>query len=1128
MNVKTLKRLKITASAVLLAGLFTLSASIIYFGKTTAAAANFKENERMKGLILPTEQQYDYKDWKQTTIDYLNYMLDDGNTYSASNGDKGGYMDEIRTKKIGRYTTAGNVNTYFSETGNQTWGIPSYIGSALSDSESGEGINVLAAVMSGGLVGLDMTSHTSGSKTDFNYVKGAVDYYQAGGDKVVLNKGQGAATGTTFWYELLPGVLFSVIAAQFPTEQSYTYDIVTESARSWYKAVVGMGGASADFRHTAYKLSTNEVFDGSWTEPDAAAGMAYILYSAYSLNKDIPGTYASVAEIEQFRQGAVWSMNYLEKINFSPFYEVLTFLAPYLAARMNAELQTNYNVAKMLAWTLDGSSAVRGGWGMVTENWGSAYTSGLMGSLTDGGGYAFAMNTFDAMMGFAPMVKYDTRFAQDIAKWVLCVSQSARQYYPEMYTNDGVVNTYYGKEVWNGNNQSGKWITQTDPKAEFIPYEGLRKSQRKVVYTSSGGRTTAWNTAFQPYASGDSYTFNWNGHTDYGLYGASHVGLFGATIRETNVSRIIETDLDALDIFNNTGGIRFRMYFNPYTTAKNVTVDVASGGNKLYDTIEKQFMTTVSGGANALSFNLSAGQTAILAEIPSGKTVTKSGSTYTCDGTFIAQERGSVDMTLYKTGTNDKISDGANVDGIIDAALTVSVPDGATVTSVEIICGGATVYGAATAPSGRVSINTASLKNGNMDITARLVLAGGAEEKSIVSVRILNVVKTPALEYENDADMAAKWNAATTDVRENWTGAGTTAADHIAVASVASGGGVNITIPQGYAFGFATSEEFYVDFSRGPMMDISITAVTQSYAVKFWAEGNTNLTGEYLIRDDQKTGEFTFALLDKLKEELPLFNPIGAMRVRITICPVGGPGDSVTVNSLNVYHMYGSPNLEEPSSYEWGFKFPSVWLSLWNANAASGGLNDPQFTYNNRGEIIITAAAVRAGIAGPFIAADITQNPVIEISPLSVTGSYFVGARFEGSDTLYILAENQNGAEPNIIRITDALRAKYPAFSIPASANIQIVVGAEAGGTLTLGSVDTYYKLPEWGTTVKNDAWLDWDKQSGQSVNAEMTFDASRRAIITNVAAASLQTAAAGYSGKFTVNFDYNPELSIL
>jgi len=583
----------------------------------------------MRRLVLPTEQQFAFKDYKQTTVAYLAYMFDEANVYRADNGDHGGYMEQIRTRKIGRYTSqgTGNITAYFKSQGADEvlWGIPAYIGANTADTEPGEGINVLAAIMSGGLVGLPLHRHNVQGRGEFNFVRSAVAYYQLqNGERIVLNN-PSARTGQTFWYELLPGVLFCVIADKFPSEKNYLYGIVTEMARQWHRVVVGLGGADADFNWTAYSLQSGKpVFNGKWREPDAAAGVAYILYAAYALNTRLksegvsPPDRATDAEIAQFRQGAVWCMDFLERRDASPFYEVLTFLAPYLAARMNAEQGTRYNVGKMLAWSLDGSAA-REGWGMVTENWGASYTSGLMGSLTDGGGYAFVMNTFDAMLGFAPMVKYDVRFAPDIARWVLCVSQSARAFYPEMYPDSGDVNDYFGRKVWNGHYQSGRWIRRDDPAASFIAYEGLRRFQRSVRYDAEGKRFRAENnTSYSPYASGDAYTFNWNSHTDYGLYGSSHVGLFGATIRQVvnahEVPMILETDLDALDIFSNTRGTRHRLYFNPYPVAKEVVITVARDTHTLYNAVTQKPVPATTPQANQKRFTLAAGETAVIIE----------------------------------------------------------------------------------------------------------------------------------------------------------------------------------------------------------------------------------------------------------------------------------------------------------------------------------------------------------------------------------------------------------------------------------------------------------------------------------------------------------------------------------
>ncbi|MFR6055583.1 MAG: hypothetical protein ACLUHK_03110 [Eubacteriales bacterium] len=172
------------------------------------------------------------------------------------------------------------------------------------------------------------------------------------------------------------------------------------------------------------------------------------------------------------------------------------------------------------------------------------------------------------------------------------------------------------------------------------------------------------------------------------------------------------------------------------------------------------------------------------------------------------------------------------------------------------------------------------------------------------------------------------------------------------------------------------------------------------------------------------------------------------------------------------------------------------------------------------------SAADYSGIASPYIATDLGQNPVFDISLENVTGKYFVGVKFEGSDKLYVLLDGQSSLE-NSVEVVKALRANYPDDSFGGVMNMRVVVGVSGDGSAEFSGVSTYYKLTSWGTTVKDEAWLDWEKASGTTADVTLETDASDRAVITNKGSSSSDTAIAGVSGKFTVNFDYNPELSI-
>ena len=1092
-----------------------------------AGAAVFKDNEYMAQLQLPTSSQYEEKDWKQTTIDFLTYVLDESHVYEGESG----------TRKIARYTSSVNAKAYFESIGmseeapTEIWSIPPYIAKG-DNTTLGEGITVIAAVMSGALAGMDLTAYECSDGVTRNFVKGVVEYYQAqNGENIVLNGGAGGKAGTTWWYELLPGVLFSVLGTQYESESYYMYDIITESARKWRDAVEGLGGASADFWHTSYNFTTGEPFDGNWYEPDAAAGMAYILYSAYSLNSNLKeqgkDTYATEEEMEEFREAAVWSMNYLEKLNSSPFYEVLTFLAPYLAARMNVEQGTNYDVAKMFSWLLDGSSSVRSGWGMITQNWGDKYTNGLMGSLTDGDGYAFAMNTFDAMLGFAPMVKYDTRFARDISRWVLCVSQSARAYYPSEYAIEGQMeDAGDGHTVYHGKYQSGNWISPDSPEAESIAYEGLRRYRRYVVW-KNGQRSTEWDRSVTPYASGDAFTFDWGGETDYGLYGSAHVGLFGGTIEYTDVPMIIRTDLNKLDVYSG-GTIPFYMYYNPYSEAKQVTVTLSAAGSRLYDTISKSYVQTTGASGNTAKITIPADTTIILAEIPEGAEVVKNGSDYTCNGEFIAQDRGSVTLSLYKDGDgNTPVAVNSTVEGTIYASLSVVIPESASIESVTLTYAGTTLYSGGAAPSGLIEIDTTALKNGKGTLTATLTLTGGKIEKASVSLQVLNVVKTPAVEYDDVNDMVAKWNAATQEWQTAYANS-----DHTSIASAGADGSLVVTVTSPKGYGFSSSELFTVDFSRGPMLEFEVTDVSAQYAVKIYVEGmenDNNATGAYIIRDTNQTGTILLDVLSEIKKEDRTFNMTGAHKASVKISPVGSAGDYVCVKDLTLYHMYTTPVLDEPDTYEWEHDFTSEWLSLWSGASADGGVNDAFLRYTNDGSVEISASDKSneySGAASPYILTDLGQNPVFDVSLAKVSGKYFLGVRFEGNDKLYILSDDKSEIE-GTVEIVKALRANYPDETFKGIVNMRVVLGVKGEGVSEFTHVNTYYMLPSWGTIVRNEAWLDWEKSSDTTAVGTLTLDSSNRAVIVNGGSSQSDTATAGVRGKFTLNFDYNPELSV-
>lgn len=1104
--------------------IFLLLTSMFMFIPGVFSAGN--SNEEAEALTLmgklkdPTLDKYQYKDWKQTTIDYLNYVLDETNTFSDPQIDTGLTK---RDAKIGRYVTSTNATAYFNEA-MMTWGLPSYLGGNQPDNIAGEGIAVLSAVMSGALVGLDMTNYSTPNHPNFNFVKGIFNWYNSEG--VFLNGDGTALSGASFWYDLLPGVLYTVIASKYPSEAEYTYPALKTMADGWYKAVVAMGGPNADFYHLGYSIKNNQVIDGGHYEPDAAAGIAYILYFAHQALSQTEG-YATSEDLDKYLNGAIWSMNYLDRIDFNPAYEIFHLFSPYIAARMNVEQGTNYNITKLMNDAVSGDAKARSGWGMIfDEKWGDKYAQGLMGSQNDGGGYAFAMGTFDAMMGFAPLVKYDKRYAEEVAKWILAVSQSAQNFYPDQYNTNGKVDTYGDKSVWHGDEQSHNLFAPNSNEASFIPYEGLRKYPRYVQYDNNGNRyLSGVDQSKSPYASGDAFSFNWGGRTDYGLYGGSHVGTFSA-ISATNIPMVLQTDLDLLDVFSNTDGLlKYTLVYFPtnaatHNGAHTVEQRVINSNNKLYDTLSGEFLETTVINSTTVSYEMMPGTTYVTVELPSNAVLSTDGINVKYGDIVIAQNRASLSATLTELD-GKTINSGASVKDTIKTKLNISVPESVNVTSVKVSIGNHVYYQSTEIPTGEINLDTTLATNGITSFVAEVVIEGGIVEKVTIPIRVVNMLVDPAVEYSSIDDMVNKWNLATQIIN-----APDPLADHDATMSKNDNGDMVITVNSGFAFGFASSDDFYVDFTREPIFDIQIKETTGSYSIKFYVEGmGWHVSGVYLVDDTATPGNYSFNLLAALKAADPRFNPTGALKSSIHIGAVG-VGAKVTVGDVSVYHLYQTPNLEEPL-YTWGFTYHPAYISMWNSSTSNGAIGNPTLTYNKQGESIVSSSEGSSAVASKVIVADYGQNPVLKVLPKALTGSYYVGIKFLGNDTFYQLTDLINTDTPREIAINKLMAERYPSVVLSGNMNIQILIGVSEGSSISISRIETYYQLPQWGNSVEASDWVDWEVEPGYG-NASYTVDANNRIVIANTESAAMTTQLAGLRGKFTVNFDYNPELDIV
>jgi hypothetical protein len=451
-----------------------------------------------------------------------------------------------------------------------TFSMPSYVGRQMAD----EAINCMAAVLSATLVGIDKSNQSG-----YNWVEMCENWYNIDTEQYIYLNNRHAVTSTSFWYVLFPNLIFYQLAYYYPETGDFQNE-VREVADRWYDACVALGGSVdpislPNFAHTAFDFNTMQPVYHGWREPDAAAAIAWLEYIAYLKWKD-----------PKYLLAADWCLEFLNKLTYNPLYEVLLPYGAYIAARMNAELGRTYNTPLFINWCFGpGDYQARFGWGVIAQNWGGYDCHGLHGSITDGGGYAFAMGTYENVGCLVPIVRYDDRYARAIGKYVLNAANAAR--------------FFFGNGLDADHQDSEDWIEVYDPKY-CISYEALRKT---------------WG-GISPLATGDVNRNRYQdqtGPTNLGLYGSSHVGIFGGIITPTNDEKILQLDCLATDYYHDEAYPTY-LYYNPYDVNKTVEINVGPDMMSLYDTTTEKFLATnVSGLA---SFQLSADSAAVVVVVP--------------------------------------------------------------------------------------------------------------------------------------------------------------------------------------------------------------------------------------------------------------------------------------------------------------------------------------------------------------------------------------------------------------------------------------------------------------------------------------------------------------------------------
>jgi hypothetical protein len=492
---------------------------------------------------------YSMRDWKHVAVGY------DSLVFNA--------------KLTGTYLPLVSVNQNFS--------LSSYVGQ--SPSQTKEAINCIPAVVSATLVGVDKTNQFG-----FNWVSACQNWFnQSPLEDVYLNS-PGGSSGSDWWYDVMPNVFFYQLYSMYPSTGNFQNQFVTVANR-WLAALYAMGAGTtpwsiANLNHTAWNLSTMTPTNSNWVEPEAGGTIAWLLYSAYVQTGNA-----------QYRIGAELAMESLlvYPVSQNPSYELQLPYGAYIAARMNAELGTTYDMVKIVNWCFsDGSDNPRL-WGVTVGHWGEYDCDGLIGETGhgSGNGYPFVMNTFEEVGALVPMVRYDPRFARSIGKWVLNAANAARLFYTN-YLPDG-------------NQDGAAWSHQYDPQS-LIAHESMHQ----------------WSGSITPYATGDAIR-NKNSTTNFALYGSSHAGIFGGIIDTTDVPMILQLDVLKTDYFHAAADSTFLM-FNPDSIQHSVSFDAGTGPRDLYDAVSHSFI--VKGVSGVISLPINANSAVLVVNAPGGGTIT--------------------------------------------------------------------------------------------------------------------------------------------------------------------------------------------------------------------------------------------------------------------------------------------------------------------------------------------------------------------------------------------------------------------------------------------------------------------------------------------------------------------------
>lgn len=595
-----------------LSGLLAISNLCIVHAEDSASGRNLKQRSLEVVENMPNiPSNYKLLNWAERGKKLNDFVFD----HTATNFNN---KTEFSVKSDRKYSTIYRDDKYGGYMLPAFYGenrpiVSREINGKIHDGEDDqESISVTSALIAASLLGIDMNKELpkelKGKSTIKNsyeintYLDNELKYYWTndgvitnvpnGSDSKLQNTNVSNAYGD-FWYLLIANQNFYRLSELNPDWRPEEVKKIQKSiADKMVEMVDVLKQRSKEigkglFDIQCFDFENMKAVEPGWRQPDAATGTASILYYAYKIfNEDKYLTYAKEC------------MNYLQSLEANPYYENMLIDAVYLAAMMNAEVGTNYDISKFWDWiTTTTRSSVRN-WGSVNYSQDGIDAYGMTGEPNHG--YSYFFNTIYPLTSILPAAKYDPSYARMAGKWAINIANASKYFLPS---------------EWSAEHQTdGEFKGKLEE--SVLAYESLRKNDKGQNFYATGD---AKQNATGGWMAGANTT-------NFGLYGGFYTGFLGALVEKTNVEGILKLNCNKTDYYQDNMYQTY-LYYNPFMETKEVEMDLGNKHYDIYDSASGMYLAKNVTGKQTIKMLADSARVIVLTD-PNSKVEYQDNTTY--------------------------------------------------------------------------------------------------------------------------------------------------------------------------------------------------------------------------------------------------------------------------------------------------------------------------------------------------------------------------------------------------------------------------------------------------------------------------------------------------------------------